>query len=94
MQNSGPQTPLSSILQLQQSIGNRALQRLLKNRGARIQPKLAVGGPYDRYEREADTVAEQVSGTQVNPAAVKTPPQIQPFSEASSDRLEVAPMDL
>jgi Domain of unknown function (DUF4157) len=91
MQNSGPQTPLSSILQLQQSIGNRALQRLLKNRGARIQPKLAVGGPYDRYEREADTVAEQVSGTQVNPAAVKTPPQIQPFSEASSDRLEVAP---
>ncbi|MBD3918469.1 DUF4157 domain-containing protein [Paenibacillus sp. PR3] len=41
------------IRQLQQSLGNRALARM-------IQAKLTIGRPGDVYEQEADRVAEQV----------------------------------
>jgi|GEM_PF-1855229 len=41
------------IRQLQQSLGNRALARM-------IQAKLTIGQPRDVYEQEADRVAEQV----------------------------------
>jgi hypothetical protein len=41
------------ILRLQHTAGNRAVSRL-------IQTKLTVGGAGDRYEQEADRVAEQV----------------------------------
>ena len=44
---------LSSRVRLQRSIGNRAAGRL-------VQAKLAVGRPGDRFEREADRVADQV----------------------------------
>jgi hypothetical protein len=52
--------PLHPVLQLQQSVGNRALQRLVGNRGVTLQPKLIVGAADDPYEREADRVAQQV----------------------------------
>lgn len=42
-----------SISQLQQTLGNRAVGRML-------QAKLKVGAPGDKYEQEADRVAEQV----------------------------------
>ena len=45
--------PVHPMLHLQQTIGNRAVQRLL-------QAKLKIGQPGDRYEQEADRVAEQV----------------------------------
>lgn len=45
------------LLQLQQRRGNRAVQRAVNER---IQPKLEVGRPNDKYEREANRVAEQV----------------------------------
>lgn len=54
-----PDTQLSNlarlhpVLQLQQSIGNRALQRLLGDRDVSIQPKLTVGGADYPYEQEA-----------------------------------------
>ena len=45
-------------LQLQSQIGNQAVQRLLHF--GRIQAKLTVGQPNDKYEQEADRVADQV----------------------------------
>lgn len=50
--------PLHPILQLQQTKGNQAVQRLLRLRT--IQAKLAISQPGDIYEQEADQVAEQV----------------------------------
>jgi hypothetical protein len=69
-----PPSPLdpASILTLQRTIGNQAVQRLLARRAqgstipARtlsrqsIQPKLTVGAAGDQYEQEADRVAAQV----------------------------------
>jgi hypothetical protein len=52
--------PLHPVLQLQQSIGNRALQRLVGSRGVTLHPKLTVGAADDHYEQEADRVAQQV----------------------------------
>lgn len=43
----------------QQTLGNRAVQRLL--RSETIQAKLTVNAPDDKYEREADRVADSVS---------------------------------
>jgi hypothetical protein len=52
-------SPLAEqILFLQRTIGNQAVQRLIKS-GA-LQAKLNIGRPGDIYEQEADRVAEQV----------------------------------
>ena len=59
-------TPQDSIIHLQQTIGNQAVQRLMRSNSrngtvrTRIQPKLKVSQPRDAYEQEADRVAEQV----------------------------------
>ena len=47
-----------SLLRLQKTMGNQAVQRLLRDRI--IQAKLAVSHPSDAYEREADHIAENV----------------------------------
>jgi hypothetical protein len=52
--------PSSPILQLQQSIGNRAVQRLLANWSVPLQAKLIVGAARDPYEQEAEGAAQQV----------------------------------
>ncbi len=46
------------MARLQQTFGNRAVQRLLKSRA--IQPKLTVSQPGDFHEQEADRVADAV----------------------------------
>jgi hypothetical protein len=51
-------TPINQILLLQRTIGNRALEGLLKS--GVIQAKLTIGRPGDVYEQEADRVADQV----------------------------------
>lgn len=59
------QAPESALLQLQRSVGNQAVSRIL-------QTKLTIGAAEDRYEQEADRVAEQVTGgteTQVQRSA-------------------------
>jgi hypothetical protein len=56
------------ILQLQQSVGNRAVQRLLARRDAMLQPKLTVAAAHDLYEHEADHVAQQVIGVPTLPS--------------------------
>lgn len=54
------------ILYLQQTIGNQAVQRLLtqtQNENAPpVQAKFNVGAPGDRYEQEADRIADEVVG--------------------------------
>jgi hypothetical protein len=47
------------VLYLQRTIGNQAVQRLIKS-GA-LQAKLKIGQPGDRYEQEADKVADQMT---------------------------------
>ena len=51
-------TPADRILFLQRTIGNQAVQRLIKS--GTLQAKLRIGQPGDKYEQEADRVAEQV----------------------------------
>ena len=53
--------PLRQIAFLQQTLGNRAVQRLYES-GA-IQAKLTIGRPNDIYEEEADRVADAVMRT-------------------------------
>lgn len=60
-------SPYDHIMFLQRTIGNQAVQRLLKGTGfrvqragVRIQPKLKIGLPNDVYEQEADRVADTV----------------------------------
>ncbi len=49
------------ILFLQKTAGNFAVQRLL--RSGTLQTKLIIGQPGDKYEQEADRVAEQITTT-------------------------------
>jgi hypothetical protein len=61
----------SDILALQRTVGNRAVTRL-------IQTKLTVGPAGDRYEQEADRVAEQVM---TMPAPTSRKPSVQRAAE-------------
>ncbi|MCD4677525.1 MAG: DUF4157 domain-containing protein [Desulfobacula sp.] len=59
-------SPVDQVMYLQRTIGNQAVQRLIKS-GA-LQAKLRIGQPGDKYEQEADRVADAVmrmSGPQV-----------------------------
>ena len=51
-------SPVNRILYLQRTIGNQALQRMIRS-GA-LQAKLRIGQPGDVYEQEADRVADAV----------------------------------
>lgn len=51
-------SPVDEILSLQGTIGNQAVQRLLKS--GNLQTKLKIGRPNDIYEQEADRVADAV----------------------------------
>ena len=51
-------SPADRILFLQQTIGNQAVQRLIKS--GILQAKLRIGQPGNKYEQEADRVTEQV----------------------------------
>ena len=51
-------SPIDQVMYLQRTIGNQAVQWLIKS-GA-LQAKLKIGQPGDRYEQEADRVADAV----------------------------------
>ena len=53
-------SPVDQISFLQQTVGNRQVQRLLGS--GVIQAKLKVNKPGDSYEQEADRIAAQRSG--------------------------------
>ena len=50
--------PINHILFLHRTIGNQAVQKLFKS--GVIQAKLRIGQPNDKYEQEADRVADEV----------------------------------
>ena len=50
-------SPTEAVLNLQQSYGNRYVQRMI----GKIQAKLIVNPPDDQYEKEADRVADAVT---------------------------------
>src|SRR6266540_4482113 len=76
---------LHPILQLQRTIGNRAVERLL-------QAKLAVSHPGDPYEREADRVAEQAT-SMPSPASTPTAQrQMMPEEEKDTQPLQTKPL--
>jgi len=54
------QTGASQLRHLQRTIGNQGVLRMLSRTAPRIQAKLTVNEPGDRYEQEADQVADQV----------------------------------
>jgi peptidoglycan hydrolase-like protein with peptidoglycan-binding domain len=50
--------PVTYLVGLHQTLGNRTVQRMLRSR--MLQAKLTINEPGDQYEREADRVAESV----------------------------------
>jgi hypothetical protein len=62
------------VLRLQRTVGNRVVGRLLARIGSRptIQARLTVGAAGDRYEQEADRIADQVMRLP-RPAGVQRP---------------------
>lgn len=57
-QTKAKQSPVDQVLQLQRTIGNRSVNRLIK--AGVVQAKLTIGKPNDKYEQEADRVADRV----------------------------------
>jgi hypothetical protein len=53
-----PSTNSHPVLQLQETLGNQAVGRLLRSEA--VQAKLTMGQPGDKYEQEADQVATAV----------------------------------
>lgn len=70
--------PHADILTLQRLAGNRAVSGI-------IQPKLKMGSPGDRYEQEADHVAEQV----MSMATPTTPSMPRETEEGESETEEI-----
>ncbi len=59
---SNTQASSSDLVQLQRYLGNQGVQRLLaKGNGTRIQAKLSVNAPGDKFEVEADKVSKEVA---------------------------------
>lgn len=73
-----PSSRPAGLLAWQQTLGNRAVQRL-------IQRKLIVGPPDDIYEREADRVAHHVMST---PTPVSNPQR----AHGDDDQLQTKPL--
>jgi len=74
---------LHPVLQLQQDIGNQAVQRLLKDDSCPSQPKLLVGAADDLCEQEADRMAQDVLATQ--PPLSSAPKQASAPSHVSEE---------
>ncbi|NJN83340.1 MAG: hypothetical protein HC802_14355, partial [Caldilineaceae bacterium] len=97
----GALTP-ADVMALQRTVGNDALQRLVAgktpaekpfapvgvrlNSGRIIQPKLKVGPVDDKYEQEADRVAQQVVS---RPAPVQRQDEREEESERDADAAQL-----
>jgi Domain of unknown function (DUF4157) len=89
---------LHPVLQLQQDIGNKAVQRLLKDDGTPVQPKLIVDASDDQSEREASRIAQDVMTTSTKLSSIPDQISTQPHapggnvaSQLSSDRGNLLP---
>jgi hypothetical protein len=83
---------LHPILQLQQNIGNRALQRLLTSQGTTPQCKLMVGAPDDQYEHEADRVAQEVMSMPAPPLVVTAQASVQGHTPKENEMAQRKPL--
>ena len=79
-------SPADQVLHLQRTIGNQAVQRLIKS-GA-LQAKLKIGQPGDRYEQEADRVADAVM-RMPEPGVQR---QVEPEEEEEEETLQTKPL--
>ncbi|HEY9601627.1 MAG TPA: DUF4157 domain-containing protein [Allocoleopsis sp.] len=85
---------LNEVLTLQKTVGNRATTQLLAGSSRqRIQPKLTIGEPGDKYEQEADRVAAKVV-QQMNAPASSQASQSESVQrqEREDDELMMKPM--
>ncbi|HEU4837449.1 MAG TPA: DUF4157 domain-containing protein [Pyrinomonadaceae bacterium] len=73
----------------QRTVSNQTMQRLLNVAG--IQPKLTVNAANDAYEREADSVADQVMRMSVGSVSA-SPPSIQRMCGSCSNEIEKRPV--
>src|SRR5213079_1144213 len=62
------------LLALQRSVGNQAMQRLMRSPG--IQAKLKISQPGDQFEREADNVASTVMKSPMPPPGQEASPDL------------------
>jgi len=84
-------SPVEEIILLQRTIGNQAVQRLIKS-GA-LQAKLRIGAPGDVYEQEADRVADQVMRMPETQALSGNTPSIQSgCPKCKTDELKRLPL--
>lgn len=74
-------TPRDPVLALQNAAGNQAVGQLLQRSG--LQTKLTINTPGDRYEQEADRIAEQVMAAPAPGRVSSTLPHLQRFSNPS-----------
>jgi hypothetical protein len=82
------------LLTWQQVSGNQAVQRLLNSRV--VQAKLIVGQPGDRYEREADRVADQVMRMPdplIKPEEAQTHTRVQGLNATYAETLRRQPTE-
>ena len=89
-QSAAPSTAGNRFIELQRSIGNQAVQRLIKSHF--IQAKLQVSAPGDPYEQEADRVAGQVMRLKMDDGALMSaPPIISRVANGSDSDFDVSP---
>ena len=79
-------SPVNQILYLQKTIGNQAVQRMVRS-GA-LQAKLSIGQPGDVYEQEADRVADAVM-RMPEPGVQR---EVEPEEEEEEETLQAKPL--
>ena len=79
-------SPADRILFLQRTIGNQAVQRLIKS--GTLQAKLKIGQPGDKYEQEADRVADAVM-RMPEPGVQR---QVEPEEEEEKELIQAKPL--
>ena len=79
-------SPADRILFLQRTIGNQAVQRMVRS-GA-LQAKLRIGQPGDVYEQEADRVADAV----MRMPEPRMQRQVEPEEEEEEETLQTKPL--
>jgi hypothetical protein len=98
-QSAGRDSPVHPILKLQRSIGNQAVQRLMRSPYG--QAKLQISTPGDKFEQEADRTAETVMRSPAGEASAPAlsisrtsdhSPQRAPRDEQSVQRSSLSPL--
>lgn len=84
-------SPVDQVLYLQRTIGNRAVQQLI--RSGTLQAKRRIGQPGDIYEQEADRVADTVMRMQTPQPITGSDLRIQRIYPACEEEVQMQPME-